>query len=159
MHCVYVPNGRSLDSEQYAAKLAWLARAPVATSTRPARRATPVAVCGDFNVAPEDRDVWDPAAVRGRDPREPSPSGRRCAPLEEWGLVDVVPPPLRRGPSVQLVGYRAGELPQAPGHAHRPDDAHRGTGRPDPYALIDRNARKGKQPSDHAPVFIDTSVD
>ena len=56
---VYVPNGRSVDNEFYAVKLAWMARLrPTSTETVPAGPS--VAVCGDFNVAPDDRDVWDP---------------------------------------------------------------------------------------------------
>ena len=68
---VYVPNGRSLDSEHYPAKLAWLAGCGHCWR-RPAHRIVPVAVCGDFNVAPEDRDVWDPSEFVGHDPREPT---------------------------------------------------------------------------------------
>ena len=63
VHSVYVPNGRSLDSEHYQVKLAWLAR----LRDYLARTCDPgadVAVCGDFNVAPDDADVWDPAPSR-----------------------------------------------------------------------------------------------
>jgi exodeoxyribonuclease-3 len=70
VHSVYVPNGRSLDHEMYAAKLEWLKqlRDVVAESIAPAG-APPLAVCGDFNIAPDDRDVYDPAkyvSVRSR---------------------------------------------------------------------------------------------
>ncbi len=64
MLSVYVPNGRSVDSEQYPLKLAWLARLRtlLGETASPDR---PVAMCGDFNIAPEDRDVWDPAEFEG----------------------------------------------------------------------------------------------
>ena len=64
VHSVYVPNGREVGSEHYEAKLAWLGelRAYLVRTCKPT---DPVAVCGDFNVAPEDRDVWDPAALVG----------------------------------------------------------------------------------------------
>ncbi len=64
VHSVYVPNGREVGSEHYEAKLAWLGelRAYLEHTCKPTDG---VAVCGDFNVAPEDRDVWDPAAVSG----------------------------------------------------------------------------------------------
>src|SRR5579875_2654054 len=64
VHSVYVPNGRSVGSVHYEQKLAWLAslRDLLERTCNPAQD---VAVCGDFNVAPEDRDVWDPAALVG----------------------------------------------------------------------------------------------
>ena len=70
----YVPNGRALDDEHYPAKLAWLARlrALLDETTAPDR---PLAVCGDFNVAPDDRDVWDPSQFEGMTHVSP-PSGR-----------------------------------------------------------------------------------
>ena len=87
MTSVYVPNGRSLDSEYYQAKLVWLAglRSFLEQKTSPDQ---PVAVCGDFNVAPEDRDVWSPAAFEGV--THVSAAEREAlAGLESWGLVDV----------------------------------------------------------------------
>ena len=82
-----MPNGRSLDSEHYPAKLAWLARLRTLLdeTTAPDR---PVAVCGDFNVAPEDRDVWDPSQFEGMTHVSP-PERQALADLESWGLVDV----------------------------------------------------------------------
>ena len=65
VHSVYVPNGRSLDSEHYGFKLEWLARLR-ALLDETCRPGDSVAVCGDFNVAPDDGDVWDPAAFRRR---------------------------------------------------------------------------------------------
>jgi exodeoxyribonuclease III len=153
---VYVPNGRSLDSEQYPAKLAWLARLRtlLAETTAPAQ---PVAVCGDFNVAPEDRDVWDPSQFEGMTHVSP-PERKALSDLESWGLVDVF---RRLYPEDQLFSwwdYRGGSFHRH--HGMRIDLilvtealADRAT-----YGLIDRNARKGEKPSDHTPVFIDTSV-
>jgi exodeoxyribonuclease-3 len=153
---VYVPNGRSLDSEQYPAKLAWLARLRtlLEETTAPTR---PVAVCGDFNVAPEDRDVWDPSQFEGMTHVSP-PERQALAELESWGLVDVF---RRLYPEDQLFSwwdYRGGSFHRH--HGMRIDLilvteilADRAT-----YGLIDRNARKGEKPSDHTPVLIDTSV-
>ena len=64
MSSVYVPNGRSLDSDQYQYKLDWLGklRQHLDALADPHDR---VAVCGDFNIAPEDADVWDPKAFVG----------------------------------------------------------------------------------------------
>jgi exodeoxyribonuclease-3 len=152
---VYVPNGRSLDSEHYRAKLAWLARlrAVLDETTTPDR---PVAVCGDFNVAPDDRDVWDPKQFEGATHVSP-PEREALEELESWGLVDAFRRVYDDDRLFSWWDYRGGSF-------HR----HRGlridlvlvtevlaTGIT--WALIDRNARKGEKPSDHTPVFIDTS--
>jgi exodeoxyribonuclease-3 len=156
VHSVYVPNGRAVGSEHYEAKLAWLAelRAHLARTGAPT---DPVAVCGDFNVAPDDRDVWDPAAFVGST-HVTEPERRLLRDLEDWGLVDA----FRRCHSEDQLfswwDYRAGNF-----HKHmglridlvllsRPL-AERVT-----FALVDRNARKGKQPSDHAPVLVDVDL-
>ena len=153
---VYVPNGRSLDSEHFTAKLAWLARLRVLLdeTTTPDR---PVAVCGDFNVAPDDRDVWDPAQFVGAT-HVSQPERDALAELQSWGLVDSFRRLYDDAGLFSWWDYRGGNF-----HRHQGMRidlilvtevlATRTT-----YALIDRNARKGQKPSDHAPVFIDTSV-
>lgn len=153
---VYVPNGRSLDSEHFVAKLAWLRRlrSLLDESSSPDR---PVAICGDFNVAPADRDVWDPAQFVGA--THVSQAERDAlADLESWGLVDVFRQIYDEDGLFSWWDYRAGSF-----HKHQgmridlilvTHVLARRTG----YALIDRNARKGQKPSDHAPVFIDTEV-
>jgi len=157
VHSVYVPNGRSLDSEQYPAKLAWLARLRtlVDETSAPDR---PVAVCGDFNVAPEDRDVWDPSKFVGMTHVSP-PEREALAALEEWGLVDAFRRLYDDEKLFTWWDYRAGSF-----HKHQgmridlilvTDVLARTTS----YGLIDRNARKGEKPSDHAPVFIDTDTE
>jgi exodeoxyribonuclease-3 len=153
---VYVPNGRSLDSDQYPAKLAWLARlrALLDETSSPDR---PLAVCGDFNVAPEDRDVWDPAQFEGATHVSP-PERAAVGELLSWGLVDVFRRLYDDDNLFTWWDYRAGNF-----HKHRGmridlilvTEALAGRTR---YGLIDRNARKGQKPSDHAPVFIDTDI-
>ena len=97
VHSVYVPNGRSLDDEFYQFKLDWLARLrTVLDETCPPGSA--VAVCGDFNVAPADRDVWDPAHFVGMTHvSEPERAALRH--VEDWGLEDVFTRFNTRGPS------------------------------------------------------------
>jgi exodeoxyribonuclease-3 len=153
VHSVYVPNGRSVDSEFYEAKLAWLAelRAHLVATTNPK---DPVAVCGDFNVAPDDRDVWDPSATAGST-HVTEPERRALMDLTDWGLIDVFRIHRPEGGLFSWWDYRAGSF-----HKHegmRIDLillskvlAERST-----FVLVDRNARKGKLPSDHAPVFVD----
>lgn len=150
---VYVPNGRSVGSDHYRAKLAWLAelKAHLEAECDPA---SPVAVCGDFNVAPDDRDVWDPVVVHGSTHVSP-PERQAIADLEAWGLVDGFRRCYAQDRLYSWWDYRAGDF-----HQHRGMRidlilvssclAERIT-----FALIDRFARKGRQPSDHAPVLVD----
>ncbi len=74
--CAYVPNGRSLDDDHYTYKLEWLARlrAQLEVGHDPAE---PLVIVGDYNIAPADDDVWDPAGLRGRDPHQRARAG--CA--------------------------------------------------------------------------------
>lgn len=153
VHSVYVPNGRSVDSEHYVAKLEWLAELQrfVAGHHKPSDA---VVVAGDFNVAPEDRDVWDPDAVNGATHvTEPERSAVRD--LEHWGLVDGFRLLYDQDKLYSWWDYRAGNFHK---HLGMRIDLILVT---DPlakrcrYGLIDRNARKGKQPSDHAPVLLD----
>jgi exodeoxyribonuclease-3 len=153
---VYVPNGRSLDSEHYPAKLAWLARlrAVVEESAAPDR---PVAVCGDFNVAPEDRDVWDPSKFEGAT-HVSQPEREALADLEKWGLVDVFRRLYDDGKLFSWWDYRAGSFHKHQGMRIDLILVTEVLARATTYGLIDRNARKGQKPSDHAPVLIDTVV-
>jgi exodeoxyribonuclease-3 len=150
---VYVPNGRALGHEHYHYKLDWLAR----LKTHVAAESAPgddVVVVGDFNIAPEDRDVWDATKVSGGTHVSP-PERDALASICDWGLVDVF---RRFYPQERLFSwwdYRAGDFHE--GRGMRIDlilgtasVAHRAS-----WCLIDRNARKGKQPSDHAPVVLD----
>ena len=152
---VYVPNGRSLDSDHYQYKLAWLGklRQHLDLVSGPDER---VAVCGDFNIAPEDRDVWDPKAFVGAT-HVSQPERDALGALEERGLVDAF---RARYPDDRLYSYwdyRAGDF-----HEHRgmridlvllSQPLAVGV----TWALVDRNARKGKLPSDHAPVLVDVA--
>lgn len=157
VHSVYVPNGRSLDSEFYVAKLEWLGR----LRTMLDETASPdqaVAVCGDFNVAPEDRDVWDPAAFEGAT-HVSEPERAALGRIEEWGLVDVFRRLYDDSGLFTWWDYRAGNF-----HKHRGMRIDlvlvtERLARAATYGLIDRNARKGSKPSDHTPVFIDMAVD
>jgi exodeoxyribonuclease-3 len=150
---VYVPNGRLVGSEHYLAKLDWLDRLQhhLKASCDPDGM---VAVCGDFNVAPEDRDVWDPTKLHGgTHVSEPERAAVRA--LQEWGLVDVFRRLYDDDHLYSWWDYRAGDF-----HQHRglridlvlvsTRLAERAT-----FALIDRFARKGKSPSDHAPLLVD----
>ncbi|MCU0309954.1 MAG: exodeoxyribonuclease III [Acidimicrobiales bacterium] len=151
--CVYVPNGRALDDDHYTYKLVWLERLRRALDDHE-DPAAPVVVCGDFNIAPDDRDVHDPAAFVGA--THVSAAERAAlARLEDWGLEDVFRDHYDAGGLFSWWDYRRGDFHQ--GRGMRIDLVL--TSAPlTPLArtvLIDRNARKGKQPSDHAPVVVD----
>ena len=154
---IYAPNGRVVGSVFYEAKLAWYDRL-----TRWLRESADageaLVVGGDFNVAPEDRDVWDPRAAHGG--THVSPAERQAfGILLRWGLLDAYRLRHSEGGRYTWWDYRAG-------HFHKnfgmridhllvsPPLRDRVV-----WAEIDREARKGKPiPSDHAPLVIDLDV-
>ena len=147
---VYVPNGRSPGSDHYRYKLAWLATLTDVVAGGPEA----AMVGGDMNIAPTDADVFDPAAYVGQTHVTP-PEREALAKLEGLGLHDVV---RDRWPSEQVFSYwdyRAGMFHQNLGMRI---DLVLAT---DPVAArvkaawVDRQARKGTGPSDHAPVMVD----
>ncbi|MBB4684604.1 exodeoxyribonuclease III [Amycolatopsis jiangsuensis] len=150
---VYVPNGREPGNPHYAYKLAWLAALrDLAGEELAADR--PFAVLGDFNVAPADDDVWDLEAFAGST-HVTGPERAALAALREAGLTDVFPRPLKYDHPFTYWDYRAGNFPNNRGM--RIDLVY---GNPaftgavtDSY--VDREARKGKGPSDHAPIVVD----
>ena len=153
---VYVPNGRSVGSEFYEAKLAWLDRllGHVRKDCDPAGR---LAICGDFNVAPDDRDVWDPPSSTAA-PTSANPSARRCATCASgaWSTpsapATTTPASTPGGTTGRATSTRAAAC--ASTWCWSPRLSATGPS----YALIDRFARKGKLPSDHAPLLVDFDI-
>jgi len=150
VHSVYVPNGREPDSEHYHYKLAWLA------ALREVVRAGPkdAMVCGDMNIAPTDADVFDPDAYIGQTHVTP-PERAALADLEELGLRDVV---RDRWPAERVFtywDYRAGMFHQDLGMRIDLVLASSTVAGRVKAAWVDRQARKGTGPSDHAPVIVD----
>jgi exodeoxyribonuclease-3 len=152
--CVYAPNGRQVDSPFYQAKLAWFDRLArwINQAISPD---TPAVIGGDFNVAPDDLDVWDPRACHGG--THVSERERQAfARLARAGFVDAYrvhhPEPgrytwwdYRAGNFHKNIGMRIDHLLVTTSLRHRVI-----------WAEIDREARKAKPlPSDHAPVVID----
>lgn len=153
--CVYVPNGQSVGSDKYVYKLGWFhaatqyARAELAAHPQ-------LAVLGDFNVAPEDRDVHDPALWHGQ-VLASEPERAALRELMAVGLVDSFrlfeqPPATFSWWDYRMLGFPKN-------HGLRIDHilmsaalAARCTA-----CRIDRNARKGEKPSDHAPVIAEIS--
>lgn len=150
VHCVYVPNGREPDSEHYRYKLAWLAALRDAVGAKPAE----TIVCGDMNIAPADIDVFDPAAYAGHTHVTP-PERAALAALQALGLHDVV---RERWPQERVFtywDYRAGMFHQDLGMRIDLVLAGARVAERVRAAWVDRQARKGKGPSDHAPVIVD----
>jgi exodeoxyribonuclease-3 len=150
---VYVPNGRSLDDPHYAYKLDWFRS--LRERLDAASPETPLVLMGDFNVALHDDDVWDASRFVGSTHVTPA---ERSAMREllDWGLVDVVPRPGKNDRPFTYWDYRAGMF-------------HKDLGMRIDYVLatpsvrvvdafVDREARKGKGASDHAPVVVDVEL-
>jgi exodeoxyribonuclease-3 len=148
---VYVPNGREPDSPHYAYKLGWLAalRDALAADLSTSRS---VVVAGDFNVAPTDADVWDPKAFVGST-HVTAPERDALAQILAAGFTDVVPTPMKGPHPFTYWDYRAGMFHQNMGM--RIDLVYASAGVTVQSAYIDREARKGKGPSDHAPVVVE----
>jgi exodeoxyribonuclease-3 len=147
---VYVPNGRVPDSEHYQYKLAWL------SSLREMVAAGPDAtvVCGDMNIAPTDEDVFDPDAYIG-ETHVTEPERAALQELRSLGLHDVV---RDRWPNERVFtywDYRAGMFHQDLGMRIDLVLASGPVAERVQAAWVDRKARKGKGPSDHAPVIVD----
>ncbi|HTW41224.1 MAG TPA: exodeoxyribonuclease III [Solirubrobacteraceae bacterium] len=177
VHCVYVPNGREVGSEHYRYKLAWLAAlreqlAPEVAAWPARARASPpdggtpspddgtpsangaVIVCGDMNIAPSDADVFDPAAYAGHT-HVTAPERQALANIEALGLHDVV---RERWPKERVFSYwdyRAGMFHQDLGMRIDLTLASAPVVARVRAAWVDRQARKGSGPSDHAPVIVD----
>ncbi len=155
---LYVPNGRSLDDPHYRYKLEWLAALrDDARSWLAADPQAQVALVGDWNVAPTDDDVWDPALFEGRTHTSPAERAAFEA-VVEAGYADVVRP-FTPGPGVYTYwDYTQLRFPRREGLRidfvlASPALAARVVG-----AEIDRQERKGKGASDHAPVVVDLSA-
>ena len=150
---VYVPNGREPANPHYQYKLEWLEvlRAHVATELAAER---PFAVMGDFNVAPTDADVWD-ITLFAESTHVTEPERKALAQLRDLGLTDVFPRPLKYDHPFTYWDYRAGNFPNNKGM--RIDLVYANAALADAVkdSYVDREARKGKGPSDHAPIVVD----
>jgi exodeoxyribonuclease III len=147
---VYVPNGRTPGSDHYDYKLAWLAALRDVVAAGP----DATVVCGDMNIAPTDGDVFDPDAYVGQTHVTP-PERAALAELTKLGLHDVV---RDRWPNERVFtywDYRAGMFHQDLGMRIDLVLAGAPVAERVQAAWVDRQARKGTGPSDHAPVIID----
>ena len=147
---VYVPNGRAPGSDHYAYKLEWLAALREEVAAGP----DAVVVAGDMNIAPADADVFDPDAYVGQTHVSP-PERAALAELQALGLRDVV---RERWPAERVFtywDYRAGMFHKDLGMRIDLVLAGDAVAARVRAAWVDRHARKGSGPSDHAPVIVD----
>jgi exodeoxyribonuclease III len=147
---VYVPNGRAVADPQFPYKLEWLRLLRQTLDDHD--RTQPLVIMGDFNVARTDADVFDIRAFAGST-HVTSEERAGLESLISWGLVDVSARPGKNDRPFTYWDYRAGMF-------------HKDLGMRIDYVLasqflqiidayVDREARKGKLPSDHAPVIVD----
>ena len=124
--CAYVPNGQAVGSDKYEYKLAWLAALREWLGEEMASMPQ-LAILGDYNIAPEDRDVHDPAAWAGQ-VLVSRPGARRRSRADRPGPGRCVPPVRAARKAVQLVGLPADGVSPQPRPAHRPHSAVAGAG-------------------------------
>ena len=154
---LYVPNGRELDNPHYSYKLEWLAN--LATETRAwlaAEPDLPLALMGDFNIAPFDHDVWDIAGFAGKT-HVSQPERDAFAALEAVGLTDAL-----RSRGVEGYTYWDYQQLRFPRNEGMRIDFILGSRAFDALvtdARIIREERKGDAPSDHVPVVVDLALD
>ncbi|MTB72445.1 exodeoxyribonuclease III [Arsenicicoccus sp. MKL-02] len=152
---LYVPNGREVGHAHYAYKLDWLARLRADGERWLAEDpAAQVALMGDWNVAPQDEDVWDMAFFEGKT-HVSRPERDAFAAVVDAGFADVVRPYTSEPRTYTYWDYTQLRFPKKQGMRidfclASPALARRVTG-----ASIDREERKGKGASDHAPVIVD----
>lgn len=153
---VYVPNGRSLEDPHYTYKLRWLAalKHEIAAGNAPGAS---VAVCGDFNIAPQDKDIYDPKKFVQATHASKAERDALDA-IKSWGFTDAFRTKYDQERLYSWWDYRAGDFHQ--GRGLRIDLLLVSDPLKDKisYALVDRFARKGTQPSDHAPVLVDIDL-
>jgi exodeoxyribonuclease-3 len=155
--CIYAPNGRTLASPFYQMKLTWYARL-ARWLEEAADPNVPMAMGGDFNIAPTDMDVWDAQACHGGT-HVSTPERTAFTQLLDWGLTDSY---RHRHPDVRRYtwwDYRAGNFHKNFGMRIDHLLVTAPLAKRIVAAEIDREARKGKPvPSDHAPLLIDVDT-
>ncbi|HEY2523398.1 MAG TPA: exodeoxyribonuclease III [Streptosporangiaceae bacterium] len=150
---LYAPNGRTPESAHYQYKLAWYAALRTVLQAELSREPQLV-VAGDFNVAPTDADVWDPTVFVGSTHVTP-PERQALADLRALGLHDIVPKAMKGPHPFTYWDYRAGAFPKDMGMRIDLVYASQAVTERVAGAYVDREARKGHAPSDHAPVVLD----
>ena len=153
---VYVPNGRAVDDPHYKYKLSWMERLRLHME-RTCESSEHALVGGDFNICPDNRDIWDPENPEIR--THVTDSERKALEnLQKCGLADLFRKFYDGDQLYSWWDYRDGgfhkrrglRIDLLLGTSFLADKAE--------FCLVDRNARKGTKPSDHAPVMVDVAI-
>lgn len=149
---VYVPNGRSLDNDHYQYKLSWMKRLREHLDAT-CKSSDDVIVAGDFNIAPDDADVWDITQFEGAT-HVSEPERESLRGVCQFGMQDTFRNFHQDGGLYSWWDYRGGSFYK--GHGMRIDLllATDSVVERSSWTTVDRNARKGESPSDHAPVLL-----
>jgi len=150
VYSVYVPNGKSPLLPAFQEKLAWLARL-AETVVHASKSYEALAICGDFNVAPDDRDVYDPEVLRGQLHFHPD-EHRALEHLVALGLVDLFRRHHVDDKQYSWWDYRAGAFRRNLGLRIDLILATKSLADKCVAADIDVEPRRGEKPSDHTPV-------
>jgi exodeoxyribonuclease III len=152
---VYIPNGASVGSDKYIFKLEWMRRLREFFDSRYGS-GEPVLLCGDFNVAPEDRDVHNPKLWRGRILFS-EPEKAALDEIKKWGFVDAYRLHNSEGGQFSWWDYRAGAFRRNLGLRIDHIWVSSPVAQNCTAALIDKGPRGWERPSDHAPVIVEIS--
>ncbi|WP_029145326.1 exodeoxyribonuclease III [Microbacterium luticocti] len=154
---LYVPNGRGLDDPHYRYKLDWLAALRAHVCDELGREpGLPLALVGDFNIAPTDADNGDPTVVEGVSTHVSAPERDAFRALEDAGLTDVVRPLVPTG--FTYWDYKQLRFPRNEGMRIDFILGSRALADAVTGAAIHRDERKGEAPSDHVPVVVDVDL-
>lgn len=150
---VYVPNGRELDHDHFRYKLSWMKRLRQHLEID-AKPTDDVVVMGDFNIAPEDRDVWDPKQFEGST-HVSQPERDVLAEVCGFGMEDTFRRLNNEDKVFSWWDYRGGSFHKGQGMRIDLILATKSVADRATATSVDRNARKGEKPSDHAPVILE----
>ncbi len=149
---LYVPNGKSVSSEHYQRKLDWLDRFRSFLETHH-DPTTSLLICGDLNIAPEDRDTYDPEVWRGRILAS-NPERERFRAFLNWGLVDALRATSEDEGIYTWWDYRMGSFRRNLGLRIDHFLVTRSLADRIRNVTVDREARSEEKPSDHAPLVL-----
>ncbi len=152
----YVPNGRAVDHDHYKYKLSWMRRLREHLEATASAKSA-VLVGGDFNICPDDRDVWDPENTESRT-HVTAAEREILAHVCDWGVTDLFRQHYDAAGLFSWWDYRDGAFYKR--HGLRIDLllASKPVAKAVRFCVMDRNARKGTKPSDHIPVLVDLDL-
>ena len=156
VYSLYVPNGRSLDSDHYRYKLEWM-NALAGTVSAELGNREHLVLGGDFNIAFDDRDVWSPTAFTGAT-HVSAPERQALDRIYQLGMIDLFRAQHEEEGLFSWWDYRGGSFHKRQGMRIDLLIGSPAVAESLSWSLIDRNERKGPGPSDHAPVLVGLQI-